>query len=188
MRRLPLIAFVLSTLATAGTAQQNTRMNQQTLRRLAQVCAPNVAPDTIEAIATVESALYPYALSVNYPTHSARALGYEESNLFLAGQPKTREEAINWTRWLLRHGYTVSIGLMQVNIEVAQALHIQPATLFEPCTNLAAGVRILADDYATQTHDLDGLIRSLSLYNSGSTSTGIHNGYANSVIQSPPKQ
>ena len=88
--------------------------------------------------------MYPYALSINYPAHSAHALGYKESNLFLAEQPKTREEAINWTRWLLQHGYTVSIGLMQVNIEVAPALHIQPATLFEPCTNLAAAARILA--------------------------------------------
>jgi type IV secretion system protein VirB1 len=163
-------------------------MDREALRRLALACAPNVAPDTIEAIATAESALYPYALSINYPAHSAHTLGYRESNLFLAEQPKTREEAINWTRWLLQHGYTVSIGLMQVNIEVAPALHIQSATLFEPCTNLAAAARILASDYATQAHDLDGLIRSLSLYNSGSTSIGIHNGYGNSIIQSAPKQ
>ena len=91
-------------------------------------------------------------------------------------------------RWLLKHGYTVSIGLMQVNIEVAPALNLQPKTLFEPCTNIAAAARILVLDYATQPHDFDGLIRSLSLYNSGSTSTGILNGYTNSVIQSAPKQ
>jgi type IV secretion system protein VirB1 len=162
-------------------------MDRKTLRHLAQVCAPNVAPDTIEAIATAESGLYPYALSVNYPAHSARSLGYKESNLFLADQPKTRKEAINWTRWLLKHGYTVSIGLMQVNIEVAPTLHIQPGTLFEPCANLAAAARILAQDYATQAHGRDGLIRSFSLYNSGSTSIGILNGYTNAIIQSAPK-
>jgi len=188
MRRLAIIAFLLSTLVPAGTAQRNARIDRKTLRRLAQTCAPNVAPDTIEAIATAESALHPYALSINHPAHSARAVGYKESNLLLAQQPKTREEAVKWMRWLLKHGYTVSIGLMQVNIEVDPALHIQPTTLFEPCANIAAAARILAVDYATQRHDLDGLIRSLSLYNSGSTSTGILNGYTNSVIQSAPKQ
>jgi type IV secretion system protein VirB1 len=187
MKALAMIAFLLTTLLPAGTAQQNIRMDRKTLRGLAQACAPNVAPDTIEAIASAESALHPYALSVNYPAHSARSLGYKQSNLLLAEQPQTRDQAVKWTRWLLTHGYTVSIGLMQVNSKAALTLRIEPITLFDPCSNLAAGARILAADYRNQTHDLDGLIRSLSLYNSGSTSTGIINGYTQSVIQSAPK-
>ncbi len=178
---------LLAVTTAAPRAQDNKSINRRALRQLARSCAPQVSPDTIEAVARAESALYPYALSINYPAQAARALGYKASNLYLARQPKSREEAVHWTRWFLNHGFTVSIGLMQINIEESRHFHIEPATLFDPCVNLSIGARILADDYAVQSHDFDGLMRSFSLYNSGSTTTGFLNGYTDSILQSAPK-
>ncbi len=185
--------FALLILAAVGAiqspthAQTNMVLSAEAIRRLAISCAPHIAPDTIQAIAKSESAFKPYSLSINYPTRSARGLGYNNSNLYLSRQPKDKAQAIRWTRWFLDHGYTVSIGLMQVNIEVARSLHVRPRDLFDPCVNLSTGARILAADYATQSHDLDGLVRSFSMYNSGSPSTGVQNGYAGTIIRNAPK-
>jgi type IV secretion system protein VirB1 len=184
-RLLATLVLIASLLPALG--QDNTTLSRAAIRALASRCAPHVAPDTIEAIAKSESAFRPYSISINYPTRSARNLGFADSNLFLIKQPKDKTQAIRWTRWFLNHGYTVSIGLMQINIEVASSLHVRPRDLFEPCVNLSTGARILAADYATQSHDLDGLLRSFSLYNSGSPSTGVQNGYASTIVRNAPK-
>jgi type IV secretion system protein VirB1 len=184
---LALVIVLVTASRTAAFSQENASLSRAALNKLARSCAPRVAPDTIEAITRSESAFRPYALSINYPQRSARNLGYRDSNLFLTKQPKDKDEAIRWTRWFLNHGYTVSIGLMQINIEVAKSLHVRPRDLFDPCVNLTTGARILQADYAMQTQDLDGLVRSFSMYNSGSPSTGVQNGYTASVIKNAPK-
>ena len=184
---LPMLLILAATGAQTALSQENASLSRTALYKLARSCAPRVAPDTIEAITRSESAYRPYALSINYPQRSARDLGYRDANLFLTKQPKDKDQAIRWTRWFLNHGYTVSIGLMQINIEVAKSLHVRPRDLFEPCVNLSTGARILEADYASQTHDLDGLVRSFSMYNSGSPSTGVQNGYAGNVLSNAPK-
>jgi hypothetical protein len=55
--------------------------------------------------------------------------------------------------------------------------------LFDPCINLAAGAKIFLSDYATVPHTQDGLLEAFSLYNSGTYSVGITNGYASTVLQ-----
>ena len=61
--------------------------------------------------------------------------------------PKDRAEAESWLHWLTLHHYTVSIGLMQVNAELAPKLHVKPEQLLEPCTNLRVGAAILISMY-----------------------------------------
>ena len=187
MRPLNLILALIALSVQAAHAQDNTKLSDEAIRRLAASCAPHVAPDTIQAIARSESAFRPYSLSINYPTRSARGLGYANANLYLSKQPKNKAQAIRWTRWFLNHGYTVSIGLLQINIEVAHSMHVRPRDLFEPCVNLTTGARILTANYAGQTHDIDGLMRSFSMYNSGSPTTGIQNGYADTILKNAPK-
>ncbi len=187
MRPLAIIITLLAVCPHMARSQDNTKLTDEAIKRLAASCAPHVAPDTIQAIARSESAFRPYSISINYPTRSAKGLGYANANLYLSKQPKNKIQAIRWTRWFLNHGYTVSIGLMQINIEVAHSMHVQPRDLFDPCVNLTTAARILAANYATQTHDIDGLMRSLSMYNSGSPVTGIQNGYADTIIKNAPK-
>jgi hypothetical protein len=126
----------------------------------------------MEGIARTESAMYPYALSINYPLRSARYHGYS-GKIIMRRQPSSKTEAIHWARWYLEKG----------NVEMADKFHVKPMALFEPCVNLAAGAKILLEDYAFVPHSENGMIQAFSLYNSGSLSLGISNGYASTVVQ-----
>ena len=166
---------------TATSQDANLRYSQRQIITLIESCAPGAAPSTMLAVATTESALYPYAISVNRPIQIAQAIGLANSQIQLAQQPRSRQEAIQWMRWLLGHGVTVSVGLLQVNTENAGLFHLRPEQLFEPCTNIAVGSTLLAQAYAARTriapNDPDALLYALSLYNSGTYDLGFQNGY-----------
>ena len=97
--------------AQTGTANPNTKISPTSFQTLAQTCAANVPVSTLEAIARTESALYPYALSINRPHQLARRQGWNRATITLERQPASLEEAVGWTKWLLGQGITVSIGL-----------------------------------------------------------------------------
>jgi type IV secretion system protein VirB1 len=181
-----LITHCLAT-AILAHGQLNTPLTRYQVRALASRCAVSVHPDTIEAIIRQESAYHPYALSINHPATEASRQGYQGSLYQLAQQPRDEREALAWTKWLLRHGHTVSIGLMQINTEMAPRLGINnPLALFNPCLNLWAGAQILSSDYMGQPHTLQGLANAFALYNSGSIAAGTRNGYASGVISKAP--
>src|SRR5260370_12227243 len=101
--------------AQTGTANPNTKISPTSFQTLAQRCAANVPVSTLEAIARTESALYPYALSINRPHQLARRQGWNRATITLERQPTSLEEAIGRTKLLLRQGITVSIVLLQVS-------------------------------------------------------------------------
>jgi type IV secretion system protein VirB1 len=182
-------ATLLSLVAVSSGlyAQQNTRISSAQLRSLAATCATSVHPDTIEAIVRTESAYHPYALSINYPQKEAHYSGYSSSQIVLARQPQTLQEAVSWTQWLISNGHSVSIGLMQINTQEAAHLGIKNlAELFDPCTNIRTGGSILSTIYATQPHNLTGLVQTFALYNAGSIARGMSNGYAPTVVANAP--
>ncbi len=171
--------------AQTPTANPNTKISLTSLRTLAQSCAANVPVSTLEAIARTESALYPYALSINRPHQFARRQGWNRGTITLERQPASLEEAIAWTEWLLAQGITVSIGLLQVNSEHAALLHLTAEQLFDPCTNLRSGAALLSTTYA-ETARIHGegfaaLDSALSYYNTGSPTAGLTNGYVQQV-------
>ena len=155
-------------------AQANTRLPMATFNQLAARCAPNAAVDTLDAVALTESALHPYALSLNYPATVAAYNGLHNQEVYLTRQPATLPEAIRWTRWFHSRGYTVSIGLMQINSENAARYGVAVRQLFDPCTNVAIE-RGCGEIYSTTPHsgkpDINALISTFSLYNSGSFTT-----------------
>ena len=190
--RLPRIIF--ATLFTlAGTtcfaqtpiSNPNTKISITSFQTLAQFCAANVPVSTLEAIARTESALHPYALSINRPYQLARLQGWTRGTITLERQPASLEEAIAWTKWLLAQGITVSIGLLQVNSEHAALLHLTPEQLFDPCTNLSSGAALLSATYAgtarIQGEGFAALDSALSYYNTGSPTAGLTNGYVQQV-------
>ena len=152
-------------------AQANTRLPMATFNQLAARCAPNAAVDTLDAVALTESALHPYALSLNYPATVAAYNGLHNQEVYLTRQPATLPEAIHWTRWFHSRGYTVSIGLMQINSENAARYGVAVRQLFDPCTNVAIGARLLGEIYSTTPHsgkpDINALFSTFSAYNSG---------------------
>jgi type IV secretion system protein VirB1 len=171
--------------AQAPTANPNTKISTTSFRMLAQSCAANVPVSTLEAIARTESALYPYALSINRPHQFARRQGWNRGTITLERQPASLEEAIAWTKWLFAKGITVSIGLLQVNSEQAALLHLTTEQLFDPCTNLHSGAALLSTTYA-ETARIHGegfaaLDFALSYYNTGSPTAGLTNGYVQQV-------
>ena len=171
--------------AQTGTANPNTKISPTSFQTLAQTCAANVPVSTLEAIARTESALYPYALSINRPHLLARRQGWNRGTITLERQPASLEEAIAWTKWLLAQGITVSIGLLQVNSEHADLLHLTPEQLFDPCTNLRSGAALLSASYAATARihgeGFAALDSALSYYNTGSPTAGVTNGYVQQV-------
>jgi hypothetical protein len=64
-------------------AEMNTKLTPAQFDRLARGCAPGVPAEIMRALARTESAMYPYALSINHPATSARQLGYDGKMLLL---------------------------------------------------------------------------------------------------------
>ena len=136
---------------------------------LAQQCAPGIAPEAIVSVANVESSFDTLAINVN---HVGR---FRASN---AG-----DAVAIATRWI-RAGYSVDLGIAQINSKNLAWSGLTVATAFDACSNLAAAEKILSANYAraSQTYQgLEAISRSFSLYNTGSTTLGYRNDYVNRV-------
>lgn len=140
---------------------------------LVHQCAPHVSSQTMEAIIRTESNFNPLALHVN-------------GDFRLPAAPRTAAEATAWAEWLIRQGYSVDLGLMQINSRNLRALNITVADAFDPCRNLWAGARILTANYLqaakTAGPGSKALLQALSAYNTGNFRAGFNNGYVNRVV------
>src|SRR5262245_54913062 len=92
----------------------------------------------------------------------------------------TREAAQVAESYIAR-GYSIDIGLMQVNSRNLAALGTTVEQVLDPCTNIRAAATILTADYvaAARTHG-DGqpaLQAALSAYNTGDFCRGFANGH-----------
>lgn len=141
------------------------------LAALLHSCAPNVAPATMVAIIQVESEGDPHRIGVN-------------SGAALERQPGNLADAVATARGLWRKGANFDAGLMQINSANFVRLGLTPETVFDPCTNLRAGARVLADNYgrARDAGHAAPLQAALSEYNTGSRSRGLSNGYVRKVF------
>jgi type IV secretion system protein VirB1 len=131
-------------------------------------CAPNIAPVTLEAVVRVESSGNPLAINVN--------------GLRMQPAPAaTAAEAARTAESYILRGYSVDLGLMQVNSRNLVALGTTVERVLDPCTNVRDGAVILAADYAEAARSRgDGqpaLQAALSAYNTGSFYRGFANGY-----------
>ena len=98
LRKHGIMLFAALSCSSYLAAQANNRLPLATFNQLAERCAPNAAVDTLDAVALTESALHPYALSLNYPARVAAYNGLHNQELYLTRQPATLSEAIRWTR------------------------------------------------------------------------------------------
>lgn len=140
------------------------------LAALLQACAPTVAPETMVAVIRVESEGDPFRIGVN-------------SGGAIRRQPSNAADAIATARGLLRRGANFDAGLMQINSANFARLGLTPETVFDPCTNLRAGARVLTDNYgrARDAGHANPLQAAISEYNTGSRSRGLSNGYVGRV-------
>lgn len=133
-----------------------------------QQYAPNVAPQTIAAIIRVESGGNQFAVGVNCP--SARRI-----------HPKSASEAVARARYFISKGYSVDLGLMQINSRNLPALGLTVEQAFDAGTNIQAGARILSRGYRGAVKRFGpgqhALRAALSAYNTGNYDQGFKNGY-----------
>ncbi len=138
---------------------------------LASQCAPNVAPQTVAAIVQTESHGRPFALNVNGGAQPP-------------AQPDAASAAATAQRYVAA-GYSVDLGLGQINSRNMRWLGLTWDTVFDPCTNVAALGRVITQNYnvAIPGRDPQSALRvALSLYNTGSSSRGFRNGYVAKVV------
>lgn len=131
-------------------------------------CAVNVAPATLEAVIGVESGGNPLALNVNHL----------EGRQPHAGTP---DEAATLARQYIAAGYSVDIGLMQINSRSLAGLGYTVEQALDPCTNIRGGATILTANYVQASQRFapgqPALEAALSAYNTGTFWRGFENGY-----------
>lgn len=140
---------------------------------LLQQCIPEVAPSTMQRIISIESSYHP------------NVIGYKitkNGKVFtLTKQPQSREEAVSMASWFFNNGYRFDAGIAQVNSQNFERYGLTPETVFDPCTNVQVGGKILTEFYQSAAKKYgDGqkaLLAAVSAYNSGNFQTGFSNGY-----------
>lgn len=138
---------------------------------LALQCAPNVAPQTVAAIVMTESRGEQFALNVN---------GGSQPRV-----PTNAGDAAATARRYIAAGYSVDLGLGQINSRNMRKLGLTWDTVFDPCTNIAALGRVITENYeaALAGREPQAALRiAFSLYNTGSPSRGFRNGYVEQVV------
>lgn len=135
---------------------------------LAQACAPSVAPETLAAIAHVESRFDPLAIGVNAGPRPGR-------------WARSADDAASLARALLARGANLDLGLAQINSDNLAWLNLSVEDAFDPCRNLAAAATVLRAGYRPRGADARAhqaaLRVALSRYNTGHPQRGFRNGY-----------
>lgn len=127
-----------------------------------------VPTEVMHHVVRVESSYNPYAIGV---------VGGR-----LVRQPKNLPEALATVRMLESRGFNFSIGLAQVNRYNLDKYGLDSyEKAFEPCANLTAGSKILAECYRRANGDWG---KSFSCYYSGNFSTGYRHGYVQKIYAS----
>ncbi|GHE35340.1 hypothetical protein GCM10007167_16990 [Vulcaniibacterium thermophilum] len=127
-----------------------------------------VPREVMQHVVRVESSFNPYAIGV-VGGHLVR-------------QPRNLNEALATVRMLEQKGYNFSLGLAQVNRYNLDKYGLDSYTrAFEPCPNLQAGSRILAECYGRSKGDWG---KAFSCYYSGNFVTGFRHGYVQKIYAS----
>lgn len=141
------------------------------LMALLSTCAPTIDPGTAIPLIRAESGGHPWALGVN----GGR----------VQPQPATLEQAAAAAKVWIGMGKTVDLGYAQINNRTAERLGLTVEQVLEPCVNLRAMERVLAENYTSAVarfgHGQTALQEALSMYNTGHFSKGVANGYVGRV-------
>ena len=136
---------------------------------LAQQCAPEIATEAVVPLVMTES-------------------GGDDLSININKGPRVRAASIADGAALVRRymaaGYTVDVGLAQVNSANFARFGVTVEQAFDPCTNLRLASSMLRAGYglAIQHYTgLDAISATYSLYNTGTLTRGFRNGYVGRV-------
>ena len=139
------------------------------LAALARACAPEIATEAVVPLVVTESGGDALAVNVNKG-------------------PRVRAGSVAQGAAIVRRymaaGYTVDVGLAQINSANFARLGVTVEQVFEPCTNLKLASTVLQQGYGMATRYYTGLgaiSATYSLYNTGTLTRGFRNGYVGRV-------
>ena len=136
---------------------------------LAQRCASEVATEAVVPLVMTESGGDDMVINVNRgPRVHASSIA----------------EGAALVRRYMAAGYTVDVGLAQVNSANFARLGVTVEQAFDPCTNLAVASTLLQEGYGRAIRHysgLDAISATYSLYNTGTLTRGFRNGYVDRV-------
>lgn len=127
-------------------------------------CLVDVPAEQMSAIVRTESSANPYAVGI---------VGHKINR-----QPKDLHEAIELVTTLKDGGYNYSVGLAQVNQVNFDRYGLSSSNMFDKCSNLSAGSKILKACYDRYSD----WSKAYSCYYSGNASTGFDHGYVAKVL------
>jgi type IV secretion system protein VirB1 len=143
-----------------------------------QQYAPDVAPQTIAAIIRVESGGNQFAVGINNCPFARRT------------HPRSAREAAAKAHYFISKGYSVDLGLMQINSKNLPALGLTVEQALDPAANIQAGARILCRGYRGAVKRFgpgqNALRAALSAYNTGNYEQGFRNGYVAKFFSTAP--
>ncbi len=133
-------------------------------------CAPEIAPSTMAAVVRVESGGDPLAIGDNTARRSYH--------------PSSRASAEALARHLLDERHSLDLGMAQIdNVNFAR-FGVDVHAIFDACTNLSVGAKILAGDYAIAERRYGSgqiaLRHAIGMYNTGQLDAGV--AYVNRVL------
>ena len=136
---------------------------------LAQRCAPEVATEAVVPLVVTESGGDALAVNINKgPRVRAGSIA----------------EGAAIVRRYMMAGYTVDVGLAQINSANFETLGVTVEQAFDPCTNLRLASAVLQEGYERASRHytgLDAISATYSLYNTGTLTRGFGNGYVGRV-------
>lgn len=160
------------------------RLTIPEFRELAHSCVPAANERELLSLARTESNLNPWALSVNRPAALARSMGYSSGRIYLKRQPKSKAEAIRWARELEASGVSLSVGIVQVNLE-REPYSVEE--VLDPCRNVKLGWAVFLATYRTEVRVFGegqrALLAAFGAYNAGSALEGFRNGYVLTILR-----
>jgi len=136
---------------------------------LAQQCAPEIATEAVVPIIVTESRGDSLQINVNKGPR-VRAGSVVEGAAIV--------------RRYMAAGYTVDVGLAQINSANFARLGVTVEQAFQPCTNLRLASALLQQGYGLASRHyvgLDAISATYSLYNTGTLTGGFRNGYVGHV-------
>lgn len=143
------------------------------LPTLIDSCRNGISVPTTQAIVAVESGGQRDAININTDVLVA-----------LPSDPVDRAEVA------ISHGYSVDMGLMQINSQHLDRFGLSVQDAFDPCTNVFVGTSILGENiHAARRQYSDSvsvLAAALSMYNTGTFRAGLDNGYVRAVLSHHP--
>lgn len=151
---------------------------------LIERCAPTVHPETMAALISAESRGHQFAIADAGPVNMPWS---QRKHLVRSYYMGSIDAAVAKAMGLIANGHTVSLGLAQINDRNLARLGLSVRAVFDPCTNLAAGGKIVTEFYERAVRTFGpgerALRAAISAYNSGNWFRGEKEGYVGLVYK-----